>query len=109
MRVVGVGTAPLPVDGDFSPSSPADVNATVVGMTFLGADTDQLRSTAESFSDGSQRLEEIFAVLLSLVQGVEWVGPYAEAFRAEFEQVHRRGTAAARDLERRRTELDTEG
>lgn len=109
MRVLGVGSAPLTVDGDFSPSSPSDEHATVGGMTFLGADTDQLRSTAESFSDGSQRLEELFAVLVPLVQGVEWVGPDAEAFRAEFDEAHRRGTSAARDLERWRTRLDAEG
>lgn len=77
-------------------------------MTFLGADTDQLRSTAESHSDGARRLEEILALLVPLVQGVEWVGPDAEAFRAQFEEVHRRGTSAAHDLERRSAELGAE-
>lgn len=50
-------------------------------MSFLGADTDQLRDLAGSTKNGAGRIEDLVASLDGTVQGVTWVGPDADAFR----------------------------
>lgn len=50
---------------------------------FQGADTAQLRETATLFTQRSDVLRETGENALRLVQAVAWVGPDADAFRAE--------------------------
>lgn len=78
------------------------------GMTFLGADTEQLLSASERISDGGQRIEELLTTLGPLVQGVEWTGPDADAFRDRFEEARRRGSDAAQSLSERSSRLKQE-
>lgn len=77
-------------------------------MTFLGADTDQLRSTARSVADGAQRLEETLTTLGPLVRGVEWTGPDAEEFRTRFDDAHHRCSETAQTLSERGARLERE-
>lgn len=50
---------------------------------FLGADTARLRETSALFSQRTDLLQETGRHILHLVQAVTWVGPDADAFRAE--------------------------
>lgn len=95
----GQGAAHPPSrDGDFSPSRSSPGIATVVVMTFLGADTVQLRGTAQNITDGAHRLEEMLAVLAPLVHGAAWTGPDADAFRDRFDDAQRRGSQTTQTL-----------
>lgn len=50
---------------------------------FLGADTARLRATSTLFLQRTHVLQETAQHTLNLVQAVDWVGPDADAFRAE--------------------------
>ncbi|MGO3211198.1 MAG: hypothetical protein ACTIJK_15535 [Brachybacterium sp.] len=53
-------------------------------MTFYGADTTELRLQSDRVANGSMRLEELFRELQTTVDNVEWYGPDADVFRADF-------------------------
>lgn len=75
-------------------------------MTFLGADTEQVRAHGERCTTAAGRLGELFSSLTSTVQAVQWVGPDAERFRADFDgRVGSSLRAAAEDLRTRAGEL----
>lgn len=82
-------------------------------MGFLGADVSQLRGFAEDCAARSDRLTRLLAVLGSSVEGVEWTGPDAEAFRERWRSTLREGIGtgerlarAARDARRHAEEQD---
>lgn len=84
-------------------------------MSFLGADTEQLREQARATTNGSGRIEDLVASLDGTVQGVTWVGPDADAFREQWNAMVlarvREAVALlaerSRELERNAQEQDT--
>lgn len=51
-------------------------------VTFLGADTQQLRETATTMAQRAQEIDALRTALRGAVDGVAWTGPDADAFRA---------------------------
>lgn len=56
-------------------------------MTFYGADTQQLRQSATTMAQRAQSIDALRTALRSSVDGVEWIGPDADAFRARAHQL----------------------
>lgn len=71
---------------------------------FQGADTDQLRDHGTSCRTGASRISEVLDRAGAAIDGVEWVGPDADAFREEWYGTIRPG--AQDSLERLRTLSD---
>lgn len=76
--------------------------------SFFGANTEDLRSLSVDLSDRSQHLMEIGERLLAAVQVVSWVGPDADAFRAECTAVVGDLSSCAADVADRSRDLDVE-
>jgi len=85
-------------------------------VTFIGMSTDHASAQAERIDTGAQRLEELAEELGATVgrSAGSWIGPDAEAFRAEWSstaQALRTGTqellARSAELSRHRDEQDT--
>lgn len=78
-------------------------------MTFLGADTDQVRDHGERIRSGGRRLEELIQAVDGTVRSVEWIGADADAFLQLWEsQVRNRGAEACERLEQRAVLLEEE-
>jgi uncharacterized protein YukE len=58
-------------------------------MVRLGADVEQLDALARVFDGESNRLDALAASLTATVRSVQWIGPDADRFRAEWVGTHR--------------------
>ncbi len=75
---------------------------------FFGADTEALRAYAGRVHTGSGRLTELRESLSAQITSLQWVGPDADAFRADFSgRLSGLFAQARHDLERRRADLET--
>jgi hypothetical protein len=63
-----------------------------------GADTDQLRELAASVERGAQRVDALMAQLTARVDGIDWIGTDADAFRAQWRTAARTGEDGAQRL-----------
>ena len=77
-------------------------------MTFLGADTDQLRETASAFERGAASLETLMTTLSGVVGAVDWQGPDADGFRSGFDQLLRQALTTTGRVSQRATALEEE-
>lgn len=77
-------------------------------MTFLGADTDQLRETASAFERGATSLETLLTSLSGVVGAVDWQGPDADGFRSDFDQLLRQALTTTGRVSKRATALEEE-
>ncbi|MGP9537756.1 WXG100 family type VII secretion target [Brachybacterium sp. AOP43-C2-M15] len=74
---------------------------------FYGGDTEQMRGQSTACTGGAQRLAELISLLSSTVDGVEWVGPDAESFRASWHaEAEGRAREAGETLRRLARELE---
>src|SRR5690625_6697900 len=51
---------------------------------YFGADTEALRTVSSAFARRADLLSEIESQILAVIDGTEWIGEDAEAFRAEW-------------------------
>lgn len=77
-------------------------------MSFLGADTDQLRGCSDHYERGSRRLHELIETLGTAVDSVNWVGPDAESFRTGVRQSVSEANAVAERIAENGRELETQ-
>ncbi|MFI8777596.1 WXG100 family type VII secretion target [Brachybacterium paraconglomeratum] len=77
-------------------------------MTFLGADTDQLRETASAFERGAASLEALLTSLSGVVSAVDWQGPDADRFRSDVDQLLRQALTTTGRVSKRATALEEE-
>ena len=75
---------------------------------FMGADTDELRSLASGFAEGSERLQALRETAEAFVRAVTWTGPDADEFRVRAVSVLADLSARASDVADRGRALDTE-
>lgn len=74
---------------------------------FYGGDTEQMRGQSSTCTGGAQRLAELISALSSTVEGVQWVGPDAESFRARWRsEAEGRAREAGETLRRLAQELE---
>lgn len=77
-------------------------------MTFLGADTEQLRAMSTTFDQRASTLESLLDTLAGIVSSAEWHGPDADAFNNKFFQTQRRGAEIADQIRERSSLLEEE-
>src|SRR5690625_6598000 len=51
---------------------------------YFGADTEALRTVSSAFARRADLLSEIESQILAVIDGTEWIGEDAEAFRADW-------------------------
>lgn len=71
-------------------------------MTFYGANTQQLTEYGTSLDNGAVRVEELIDSLQSVVHATEWIGPDADRFREEFQNMREALARAVCDALRER-------
>lgn len=96
-----MGTSP------HGPSCPRDRSVEHVNV-FMGADTDQVRSLASKFAEGSQHLQDLRETAEAFVRAVTWTGPDADEFQDRASSVLADLTARASDVADRGRTLDTQ-
>ncbi|MGP9538095.1 WXG100 family type VII secretion target [Brachybacterium sp. AOP43-C2-M15] len=74
-------------------------------MTFLGADTDQVRDQGERTNDGAGRLDELISALRGAIARTTWEGPDAVSFRDRAQVTFDEATGTGDALRARADEL----